>query len=173
MAPSLDEQVNRYLDHLVVERGVAANTASSYRRDLWRYRDFLASCAIIHLGDVEESHVRDFLVASSTPFTEKDGLLEVDGVVHDVTDLVVLGGGLRRTARVGEQFGQVDGHLTGERFQAARALAGGRRRHRPGDQHALGDGFQPQVEVQGGTRLDRLHVQTDPRRAGDRLLQEL
>lgn len=67
MAPSLDEQVNRYLDHLVVERGVAANTASSYRRDLWRYRDFLASCAIIHLGDVEESHVRDFLVALRSP----------------------------------------------------------------------------------------------------------
>lgn len=32
----LDEQVQGYLDHLTIERGVAANTLSSYRRDLRR-----------------------------------------------------------------------------------------------------------------------------------------
>ncbi|MGZ4468304.1 MAG: site-specific integrase, partial [Nocardioidaceae bacterium] len=31
-----------YLDHLVVERGLADNTLKSYRRDLRRYVSFLA-----------------------------------------------------------------------------------------------------------------------------------
>ena len=35
--------VASYLDHLAVERGVATNTLSSYRRDLNRYLDFLAA----------------------------------------------------------------------------------------------------------------------------------
>lgn len=30
-------QLQGYLDHLTIERGVAANTLSSYRRDLRRY----------------------------------------------------------------------------------------------------------------------------------------
>ena len=33
----LDDQLQGYLDHLAIERGVAANTLSSYRRDLRRY----------------------------------------------------------------------------------------------------------------------------------------
>ncbi|HLY34502.1 MAG TPA: site-specific integrase, partial [Jatrophihabitantaceae bacterium] len=36
-----DSVVRSYLDHLAVERGVAANTLSSYRRDLGRYVDYL------------------------------------------------------------------------------------------------------------------------------------
>ena len=35
--PVLDDQLQGYLDHLTIERGVAANTLSSYRRDLRRY----------------------------------------------------------------------------------------------------------------------------------------
>jgi len=35
-----------YLDHLAVERGLAANTLSSYRRDLRRYRAFLDESGI-------------------------------------------------------------------------------------------------------------------------------
>ncbi|WP_255788955.1 site-specific integrase, partial [Mycobacteroides abscessus] len=34
----LDGEIQSYLDHLDVERGVAANTLSSYRRDLRRYQ---------------------------------------------------------------------------------------------------------------------------------------
>ena len=37
LAPPLEGQLQGYLDHLTIERGVAANTLSSYRRDLRRY----------------------------------------------------------------------------------------------------------------------------------------
>jgi integrase/recombinase XerD len=59
----LDGQLQGYLDHLAIERGVAANTISSYRRDLRRYVEFLAERGIGDLGSVTELDVSDFLVA--------------------------------------------------------------------------------------------------------------
>jgi integrase/recombinase XerD len=54
--------VRTYLDHLAIERGLAANTLTSYRRDLRRYREFLASRAIDDLDGVDEATVTAFLV---------------------------------------------------------------------------------------------------------------
>jgi integrase/recombinase XerD len=54
--------VRTYLDHLAVERGVAANTLSSYRRDLRRYLEFLDGAGIDDLDGVGEQTVADFLV---------------------------------------------------------------------------------------------------------------
>ncbi|MGJ0121006.1 site-specific tyrosine recombinase XerD [Williamsia sp. MIQD14] len=59
----LSTQIRRYLDHLAVERGAAANTLSSYGRDLLRYQRYLESRQIGDLGDVAEEDVREFLVA--------------------------------------------------------------------------------------------------------------
>lgn len=56
------EHMDRYLDHLTVERGAAANTVSSYRRDLERYRLYLTSRGIDRLSEVTENDVREFLV---------------------------------------------------------------------------------------------------------------
>ena len=36
----LAQQVNQYLNHLSVERGLSANTLAAYRRDLARYVEF-------------------------------------------------------------------------------------------------------------------------------------
>ncbi|MGH3445685.1 MAG: site-specific tyrosine recombinase XerD, partial [Nocardioidaceae bacterium] len=55
--------VRGYLDHLVVERGLADNTLKSYRRDLRRYTAHLAGRGIEDLTNVREADVSDFLVA--------------------------------------------------------------------------------------------------------------
>ena len=60
--PLLDGEIQSYLDHLDVERGVAANTLSSYRRDLRRYQQHLADRKIDRLADVSEPDVSDFVV---------------------------------------------------------------------------------------------------------------
>ncbi len=51
-----------YLDHLSVERGLAANTLTSYRRDLRRYQQYLAEREIADLGGISEATVTEFLV---------------------------------------------------------------------------------------------------------------
>jgi integrase/recombinase XerD len=51
-----------YLDHLAVERGLAANTLTSYRRDLRRYLEFLARTGVEDLDAVTEATVSAFLV---------------------------------------------------------------------------------------------------------------
>jgi integrase/recombinase XerD len=51
-----------YLDHLAVERGLAANTLSSYRRDLRRYVAFLDESGVDDLDAVTEATVAAFLV---------------------------------------------------------------------------------------------------------------
>jgi integrase/recombinase XerD len=55
--------VRTYLDHLTVERGLAANTLTSYRRDLRRYRQYLAGAGIDDLGGVSEATVSGFLMS--------------------------------------------------------------------------------------------------------------
>jgi integrase/recombinase XerD len=51
-----------YLDHLTVERGLAANTLSSYRRDLRRYLAFLDESGVGDLDAIREETVLTFLV---------------------------------------------------------------------------------------------------------------
>ncbi|PQD97758.1 site-specific tyrosine recombinase XerD [Mycobacterium sp. EPG1] len=60
---ALDDQLQGYLDHLAIERGVAANTLSSYRRDLRRYAEHLRARKIADLADVAETDVSEFLVS--------------------------------------------------------------------------------------------------------------
>jgi integrase/recombinase XerD len=62
-APGVDRIVTGYLDHLLVERGLAANTISSYRRDLRRYAEFLDAAGVRGLGEVADSDVAAFLTA--------------------------------------------------------------------------------------------------------------
>ena len=63
LAVPLENQLQGYLDHLTIERGVAANTLSSYRRDLRRYFEHLTSRAIDDLANVSEGDVSEFLAA--------------------------------------------------------------------------------------------------------------
>jgi integrase/recombinase XerD len=63
MTAALEMQLQGYLDHLTIERGVAANTLSSYRRDLRRYSRHLSARGIQDLAKVGEDDVSEFLVA--------------------------------------------------------------------------------------------------------------
>ncbi len=63
MAPGpIDRAVRTYLDHLSIEKGLAANTLSSYRRDLRRYREYLAEQSVATLDAVTEATVTGFLM---------------------------------------------------------------------------------------------------------------
>ena len=59
----LQRAVRTYLDHLVVERGLADNTLKSYRRDLRRYVAFLADRGLDDPVAVSEDVVTAFLRA--------------------------------------------------------------------------------------------------------------
>ncbi|WP_418059237.1 site-specific tyrosine recombinase XerD [Pimelobacter simplex] len=58
----MDRAVRTYLDHLAVEKGLAVNTLTSYRRDLRRYREHLAGEGITSLDEVTEATVTEFLM---------------------------------------------------------------------------------------------------------------
>ncbi|MER7168747.1 site-specific tyrosine recombinase XerD [Micromonospora sp. NPDC000207] len=51
-AAALHRAVDGYLDHLTVERGLSANTLTSYRRDLRRYLTTLAEAEVVDLAVV-------------------------------------------------------------------------------------------------------------------------
>jgi integrase/recombinase XerD len=59
----LQEALRAYVDHLTVERGLAPNTLSSYRRDLRRYLAHLGSRSVVAPADVTEADVSAFLVS--------------------------------------------------------------------------------------------------------------
>ena len=65
MPPSsaVERAARGWLNHLDVERGVAANTLKSYRRDLARYAAYLAAQGVNDPGAIAEAHVSDFLAS--------------------------------------------------------------------------------------------------------------
>ncbi|WP_193608051.1 site-specific tyrosine recombinase XerD [Nocardioides lijunqiniae] len=58
----VDRAIRTYLEHLSVEKGLAANTLTSYRRDLRRYRAHLDGEGVERLEQVSEATVSGFLV---------------------------------------------------------------------------------------------------------------
>jgi integrase/recombinase XerD len=58
---SVDTVVRRYLDHLAVERGLAAHTLDAYRRDLHRYAATLTAAGRAEIGAVATTDVADYV----------------------------------------------------------------------------------------------------------------
>ncbi len=53
--------IRRYLDHLLVERGLAAHTIEAYRRDLQRYASTMAAAGRTEIGEVTTADVAEYL----------------------------------------------------------------------------------------------------------------
>jgi integrase/recombinase XerD len=66
-------QIQRFLDHLTVERGLSPNTIAAYRRDLTRYAAFLRDHGIRDAGGADEATIAAF-VASLSSSTHHDGV---------------------------------------------------------------------------------------------------
>ncbi|MEN9706524.1 MAG: hypothetical protein RIS31_90 [Actinomycetota bacterium] len=57
---SLQRQIDSYLRHLTIERGMAKNTVAAYARDLTRYHDYLADLGISVPSEVTKQQVAGF-----------------------------------------------------------------------------------------------------------------
>jgi integrase/recombinase XerD len=62
---AIDRGVTDYLQHMGVERGLAANTLSAYRRDLARYSAYLAGQGLASPAEITRHHVTGFAQALS------------------------------------------------------------------------------------------------------------
>ncbi len=65
-AVPVSSAVRQYLQYLVVERGLAANTVESYARDLRRYEQYLAARGKGQLGDITGLDIAEFRAALRT-----------------------------------------------------------------------------------------------------------
>ncbi len=57
----MEEVVDRFLSHLILERGLSRNTLEAYSRDLIRFLEFMEKQGIQDLGGVGPVHVQAFL----------------------------------------------------------------------------------------------------------------
>ena len=60
VAPALRRITGGYLDHLLIERGLSANTIAAYRRDLLRYTQWLTVRGIDSLEQVATADLHDY-----------------------------------------------------------------------------------------------------------------
>jgi len=59
----MTEFLERYLDHLLVEKGVSINTLAAYKRDLNHYLAFMEQKGLSSLEQINSSHIISYLLA--------------------------------------------------------------------------------------------------------------
>lgn len=67
---TLDREIQQYLRHVTIERGLSDNSIAAYRRDLNRYRDWLAEQQVTALEGVTPAQVQEFIAWLRSPRTE-------------------------------------------------------------------------------------------------------
>lgn len=66
LAPDLETHLDRYLRHLVVERGLSANTVSAYRRDLTAYLEFLDHDGVASVTAIRNEEISRWVASLRT-----------------------------------------------------------------------------------------------------------
>lgn len=59
----MNELIEQFLSYISVERGMANNTLSSYKRDLYRFADFLKSKKVDSIDKVSRQMINSFMMA--------------------------------------------------------------------------------------------------------------
>lgn len=150
---SLSRQIDSYLRHLTVERGMAKNTLAAYRRDLNRYHEFLDELGIAEATQINKSHVSEFGVILVTKFGLKAA--SVARVLSGVRGLHKFW--LMEQITVGDVAAAVKPPTTPKRLPKAISLS---------DVEKLLDAAGPEAGRDTGTALDVIQVR-------DRALLEL
>ncbi|UCF90435.1 MAG: site-specific tyrosine recombinase XerD [Desulfobacterales bacterium] len=60
---SLDMLIDRYLNYLLIEKGLSPKTLESYSSDIARYREFLLANGINHISEIDTSVILKHLIA--------------------------------------------------------------------------------------------------------------
>jgi integrase/recombinase XerD len=82
---ALEADVQRYLDHLTVERGLSPNTVQAYRRDLRRYLAFLASWGIVDAPEVTDEAMDAYVVDLTSRASEAGTLFRPRSIARMVS----------------------------------------------------------------------------------------
>jgi integrase/recombinase XerD len=70
----LDKPLRIYLDHLVVERGLARNSLEAYRRDLRRYVEHLAGRGVTDIAQITTGDITTFIAEAREGTVERQAL---------------------------------------------------------------------------------------------------
>lgn len=63
----LEREIEHYLRHVTIERGLSRNSVAAYRRDLDRYRGWLGQHDVQTLADVTAAQAQEFIAWLRTP----------------------------------------------------------------------------------------------------------
>jgi len=74
----MKELIEQFLSYISVERGMADNTLSSYKRDLFRFADYLKSKKIDSIDNVSRQMINSFMMA------EKDRKLGSNSISREL-----------------------------------------------------------------------------------------